>query len=153
MPHLGDRTVRDPRLTILVSVAIMILVSPYIYRYAQNFQLRPQSSPYRLVILNNDTLGIATENGIPDDHVAMATSPYLLPFLYKKLPVNEVDEVLLQTVPGIGPSLARRIIEDRRENGVYTTLNDLARVDGIGLKRAKYLQLYLSCSTVEYHRD
>lgn len=152
MPHLGDRTVRDPRLTILVSVAIMILVSPYIYRYAQNLQLRPQL-PYHLVISNNDTLGMATDDGIPDDHVAMATSPYLLPFLYKKLPVNEVDEVLLQTVPGIGPSLARRIIEDRRENGVYTTLNDLTRVDGIGLKRAKYLQLYLSCSTVEDHSD
>ena len=38
----------------------------------------------------------------------------------------------LTTLPGVGPVLARRILEDRDQNGRYTTIEDLLRVSGIG---------------------
>jgi len=39
---------------------------------------------------------------------------------------------VLRTLPGVGPVLAARIIEDRVRNGPYRTPDDLRRVKGIG---------------------
>lgn len=45
--------------------------------------------------------------------------------------LNRADTTLLQTLPGVGPALARRIAEARRA-GPFRTVDDLARVRGIG---------------------
>ena len=41
----------------------------------------------------------------------------------------------LQTLPGIGEVIARRIVDYREENGNFQTVQDIAQVDGIGAKR------------------
>ena len=41
-----------------------------------------------------------------------------------------VDE--LDSLPGIGPVLAQRIVDEREANGPYTGAEDLTRVEGIG---------------------
>lgn len=46
--------------------------------------------------------------------------------------VNTADAELLTELPGIGPSRAQAIIEDREANGDYESANDLTRVSGIG---------------------
>lgn len=46
--------------------------------------------------------------------------------------VNQAGLELLQSLPGIGATLAQRILEDRAENGPYPSLEDLDRVPGIG---------------------
>lgn len=38
----------------------------------------------------------------------------------------------LDTLPGIGPVLAQRIVDEREANGPYTGAEDLTRVEGIG---------------------
>ena len=45
--------------------------------------------------------------------------------------VNSADPQLLESLPGIGPALALRIVAER-ERRIFATLNDLARVRGIG---------------------
>jgi competence ComEA-like helix-hairpin-helix protein len=45
--------------------------------------------------------------------------------------VNRADEAALETLPGIGPALARRIVEARRERA-FRSVEDLTRVRGIG---------------------
>ena len=45
---------------------------------------------------------------------------------------NTADLDALTTLPGIGPALARRILEDRAANGPYRAAADLLRVKGIG---------------------
>jgi competence ComEA-like helix-hairpin-helix protein len=45
--------------------------------------------------------------------------------------VNRADETALQTLPGVGPALARRIVEARNEKP-FSSLEELARVRGIG---------------------
>jgi competence ComEA-like helix-hairpin-helix protein len=45
--------------------------------------------------------------------------------------VNRADTTALQALPGVGPALARRIVESRRK-GPFHNLQDLARVKGIG---------------------
>ena len=48
--------------------------------------------------------------------------------------INTADEEQLQTLKGIGPAIAQRILEDRAANGPYLAVEDLLRVSGIGEK-------------------
>ena len=48
----------------------------------------------------------------------------------------------LESLPGIGPALAERIVEDREANGPYATLDDLARVRGIGAATVDKIRAY-----------
>lgn len=49
-----------------------------------------------------------------------------------------VDE--LQSVPGIGPSLAQKIVEHRRQHGPFRRLEDLLEIKGIGEKSLERLR-------------
>ncbi len=46
--------------------------------------------------------------------------------------VNSADAELLAELPGIGPSRAEAIIEERESNGAFESAEDLERVNGIG---------------------
>ena len=48
------------------------------------------------------------------------------------LNVNQATAVELERLPGIGPSLARRIVADREARGPFATVQALDRVPGIG---------------------
>lgn len=62
----------------------------------------------------------------------------------KATPVNSIDLNLasvqeLMTLPGIGPALAGRIIEDRQNHGPFQSVNDLSRIRGIKAKTIEKL--------------
>ncbi|WP_062521177.1 ComEA family DNA-binding protein [Demequina silvatica] len=46
--------------------------------------------------------------------------------------LNSADAAALEEIPGVGPVLAARIVEDREANGPFLTLEDLERVSGVG---------------------
>lgn len=52
-----------------------------------------------------------------------------------KVPINRADETELDTLPGIGPALAKAIVEYREENGGFSSLEELMEVPGIGEKK------------------
>jgi competence protein ComEA len=54
--------------------------------------------------------------------------------------VNSASAAELEALPGIGAALAARIIADREANGAYTSLDDLARVEGIGASLVERLR-------------
>ena len=49
-----------------------------------------------------------------------------------KVNINTANQSELDSLPGIGPSLAERIIEYREENGNFKNIEDLQNVKGIG---------------------
>lgn len=49
--------------------------------------------------------------------------------------INTADaETLAAELTGVGPALARAIVEDRDKNGSYSSPEDLTRVSGIGMR-------------------
>jgi len=46
--------------------------------------------------------------------------------------LNQADASELETLPGVGPVLAERIVADREENGPFASVDDLGRVPGVG---------------------
>ncbi len=60
------------------------------------------------------------------------------------VPINVVDADSLLCLPGIGPVLAARIVEERALNGRFANRRDLQRVRGIGPRMAERLAPYLN---------
>jgi len=54
--------------------------------------------------------------------------------------INTADPGQLDTLPGVGPSTAAKIVAEREANGPFTSVDDLARVSGIGPKRLEQLR-------------
>ncbi len=57
-----------------------------------------------------------------------------------KLDLNRATAEELQHLPGIGPVLAQRVIEQRRTHGAFHTVDGLRNVKGIGKKRMDQLR-------------
>lgn len=52
-----------------------------------------------------------------------------------KININTADIDLLQTINGVGESLANKIIDYRKQNGKFKSIDDLKNVSGIGEKK------------------
>lgn len=66
--------------------------------------------------------------------------PRAVPFL---VDINRAEVPELLQLPDIGPTLAQRIVDSRRQDGPYRDLDDLVRVRGIGLKTLDRLRPFL----------
>jgi competence protein ComEA len=51
-----------------------------------------------------------------------------------RVDINTAGVEELQSLPGIGPALAKRIVEHRRQNGPFRRVEDLLEIQGIGEK-------------------
>ena len=58
--------------------------------------------------------------------------------------MNAASETELVGVPGIGASLAKRIVEFRDKNGPYQRVEDLLKVQGIGEKSLQKIRPHLT---------
>jgi competence protein ComEA len=57
--------------------------------------------------------------------------------------INQANALALQTLPGIGPTLATRIVMHRRTHGPFREPDRLIEVEGIGSKRLERLKPWI----------
>lgn len=62
--------------------------------------------------------------------------------------VNRAGAALLAALPGLGETLAERIVAEREANGPFDGVDDLARVPGIGASKLDALRPYLRAEPV-----
>lgn len=61
-----------------------------------------------------------------------------------KVNINTADVTTLQTIPGIGAVKAQAIIDHREKEGLFTTIDDLSKVSGIGAKTVERLSEHIT---------
>ncbi len=62
----------------------------------------------------------------------------------QKININKANAQDLESVPGIGPSTAEKIVTYRNENGKFSSIDDLKNVTGIGEKKFESIKDYIS---------
>ena len=65
--------------------------------------------------------------------------------------INTATSSELESLPGVGPKLAQRIIDYREKNGGFKKLEDLMNVQGIGEKNFLKLKSKLSVAPPVKH--
>jgi len=73
-----------------------------------------------------------------------AAQPGTTDGLSTKVNINTAGINELDTIPGIGPSLAQRIIDYRTENGWFSAPEEIQNVSGIGSKTYEKMEEYIS---------
>lgn len=61
-----------------------------------------------------------------------------------KININSADSSQLQSINGIGPSTAEKIIRYRTSKGAFKSIDDLKKVNGIGDKKLEKLRPYVT---------
>lgn len=81
-----------------------------------------------------------TAAGAPSDERAPSAAPAGEGSLASRIDLNTASRVELESLPGIGPALAKRIIENRAQFGRFATVESLTRVKGIGPRTLERLR-------------
>lgn len=58
----------------------------------------------------------------------------------RPMDINTAESTELASLPGIGPVLARRIVEEREVRGPFRSIDDLRRVRGIGPRLLRQIE-------------
>lgn len=87
----------------------------------------------QIAVPSEDEVRSGLANGTGESSPASKTSTGLID-------INSADEALLDTLPGVGPSTADKIVAEREANGRFASVDDLARVPGIGPKKLEAMR-------------
>lgn len=68
---------------------------------------------------------------------------------HKRVNINTATQEELEELPGIGPALAQRILDYRKEYGFFPTVEQLKDVEGIGSKRYAELEPLITVGGLE----
>jgi competence protein ComEA len=105
--------------------------------------IRSENEPSPRPLQNGSAITLAIK---PDGGFLLTTGHMTTPerlVLGIPLDISTMSEADFDRLPGIGPALARRIIEYRQNNGGILRVGDLQNVEGIGERKFRMIQGYV----------
>lgn len=93
-------------------------------------------------LLNGSAVMLAVQ---PDGSLLLTMDNMAVPerlVLGIPLDISTMNEADFDRLPGIGPALAKRIVEYRQNNGGILRVDDLTAVDGIGENKYKMIRAF-----------
>ncbi len=117
----------------LILVAVALAACAVITAY-NAFYVPPTSLPQVIYTQQGTAPSGALESGTEGtQQIPSATQAQTQPNVaFYKININTANEQELQQLEGVGPVLARRIVEYREQNGSFQQLEELKNVKGIG---------------------
>jgi competence protein ComEA len=128
LPHSAEITISPP--------------SPEISVYVEGEVVNPGVYVLEQGALISDAIGVAGgfTSAADQSSVNLSATPkdgmqihvYRAGEVPQKVNINTAEVWLLESLPGIGETLAQRIVDYRIANGYFQSIDDLKQVDGIG---------------------
>ena len=101
--------------------------------------VRSQQQPPAFDYNKSDSTFTALSNAIKQDTIGLSNHG-----TQGKLNINTATDMQLETLPGIGPVLAERIIQYRSANGSLRSPDELLKIKGITKKRLEQIKDFIT---------
>ncbi|NGP88622.1 ComEA family DNA-binding protein [Fodinibius halophilus] len=90
----------------------------------------------RHIMADMDTLPTDTIDPAPENKAGSDSTNH-------RININVASQVQLESLPGIGPTYAKRIIKYRQEHGKFDAITELKKIKGIAQKRLDKLKPFI----------
>jgi competence protein ComEA len=99
--------------------------------------LYPDASATDTVVSEQTVFAIQYNDDDPPE--AANLPPEVANIFFRPISLNRASKNILSTLPGIGPVLAEKIVQWRKENGPFRSLDELLQITGIGPGKLAHL--------------
>ncbi len=120
----------DEKLVIRILLALTMAFGVFIISF-QLFERNMITIPERMVIINS------SEISLPESFKDKMENGTI------RVNINTAEKEELEQIPGIGETMAQRIIEYREENGKFSSLEELLNIPRIGEKTLEKIKPYI----------
>src|SRR5258706_12883204 len=120
--------------TFLVGIGIKIVKSARTERPAFEYAASDSEFEARSRILERIDSS-RTEDAGESDSTSLSRTKYSSQLLPRSININTASKEELTRLPGIGETMAERIVSYREDNGSFSTIEELINIRGIGRKK------------------
>ena len=99
--------------------------------------------PSSIELKNNPNFEYITMSSGDEKNATTVDTKSESAFKVSNVNINTATQTELETLPGIGPSLALKIINYRKENGKFKSIEELKSVNGIGENKYEEIKKYI----------
>jgi len=132
-----DDEARQAHFVIGMALFICVLILAFTYFTSPPVQVRLLSAEGKPDVSSETTTSSFVATSAEASEITSADS-------VGKINLNTATAEQLETLPGIGPALAERILAYREAYGPFTAVEDLLRVSGIGEKTLESIRDYIA---------
>jgi len=135
---------------ILILSILIQWIQPGVYR-SEVFDYTMQDSLFKA--LSADTTTVRTISESVKREIKKEKKNKRKPLRPHQIDINTADEKELILLPGVGQVTAKRIVDYRKEHGLFKTLDELVKVKRIGPKTLEKIKPYIRLGTISVQRD